>query len=91
MNLTFQAERGVSLGFRLPLIWLNYLILETSLDWHWQGYLHQEKRYQRLPARARSDATYVAALTAWDEGRRLRGILRYALAVVQDFANPVRR
>jgi glycosyltransferase involved in cell wall biosynthesis len=91
MNLDYQRARGVSLGLRTPFIWLNYLIVETSLDWHWQQYLHEEARYRRLPARARSDVTYVAAVTAWDEGRRLRGALRYALAVAQDFANPVRR
>jgi glycosyltransferase involved in cell wall biosynthesis len=91
MNRTYQDERGVSLGLRMPFIWLNYLIVEASLDWHWQEYLHEEKRYRQLPARAKSDTTYVAALTAWDEGHRVRGALRYALAVVQDFANPVRR
>lgn len=91
MNQSYQRARGVSLGFRTPLIWLNYLIVEASLDWHWQEYLHEDRRYQRLPARARSDATYVAALTAWDDGHTVRGAWRYLLAVLQDFGNPVRR
>lgn len=91
MNQEFQRARGVPLGFLTPLIWLNYLIVEASLDWHWQEYLHEERRYRRMPARARSDATYVSALTEWDEGRNLRGALRYLLAVLQDFRNPVRR
>lgn len=91
MNQDFQRARGVSLGLRTPLIWLNYLIVEASLDWHWQEYLHEDQRYRKLPARARSDTTYVAALTAWDDGRSLEGAWRYALAVLQDFGNPVRR
>lgn len=91
MNLAYQRARGVSLGFRTPWVWLNYLIVETSLDWHWQAYLHEAQRYRTLPARAPSDVTCVAAFTLWDEGKRVRGALRYALAVLQDFANPVRR
>ncbi len=91
MNQAFQRERGVSLGMRTPLIWLNYLIVEASLDWHWQEYLREDRRYRQLPARARSDATYVEAVTALDEGQSVRGVWRYALAVLQDFANPVRR
>jgi len=91
MNRDFQRERGEPLGLRALLVWLNYLIMEASLDWHWQEYLHEEQRYRHLPARARSDTTYVNALTAWDSGRRVRGALGYALGVIQDFANPVRR
>lgn len=91
MNLDYQRAHQVSLGLRTPWIWLNYLVLETSLEWHWQEYLHESRRYREMPARARSDTTYVQAMTAWDKGRRVRGALRYALAVVQDFANPVRR
>lgn len=91
MNLNFQREQGGALGLRAPWVWLNYLVVEASLEWHWQEYLHEERRYRNLPVRAKSDATYVGALTAWDEGRRVRGALRYALAVLQDFANPVRR
>ena len=91
MNRDFQRDRESPLGLLAPFVWFNYLIVEASLEWHWQEYLHEERRYQRLPTRARSDTTFVAALTAWDDGHRLRGALRYALAVLQDFANPVRR
>ena len=91
MNLNFQREQGGALGLRAPWVWLNYLVVEASLEWHWQEYLHEERRYRTLPVRAKSDATFVSALTAWDDGRRVRGALRYALAVLQDFANPVRR
>ncbi len=91
MNLAFQRAHGGSLGLRAPLVWFNYLIVEASLEWHWQEYIHGDRRYARLPTRAASDATYVAALTDWDGGRRVRGALRYGLAVLQDFANPVRR
>jgi glycosyltransferase involved in cell wall biosynthesis len=91
MNVDFQRSRNSALGLRTPLVWLNYLIVEASLEWHWQEYLHEDRRYQQLPARARSDATVVCALSEWDGGRPVRGALRYALAVMQDFANPVRR
>lgn len=91
MNRSFQREHGVALGLRAPFIWLNYLIVESSLEWHWQAYIHEAGRYRQLPTRARSDVTFTRALTAWDEGKRVRGVLGYALAVLQDFANPVRR
>ncbi len=91
MNQSFQQARGRSLGLRTPLIWLNYLIVETSLDWHWQQYLKEARRYRQLPARARSDTTYVLAMIDWEEGREFTGVLRYAWAVIQDFENPVRR
>ncbi len=91
MNQDFQRERDTPLGLITPFVWLNYLIVEASLEWHWQEYLHEEQRYRALPARARSDTTYVRALDALNAGRRLRGALRYAWAMLQDFANPVRR
>jgi GT2 family glycosyltransferase len=91
MNLTFQRERRSRLGWRAPLVWLNYLIVEASLEWHWQEYLHEEGRYLKLPARAPSDSSYVRALTAWDDGRQVIGAARYLFAVLQDFMNPVRR
>ncbi|MEY4938645.1 MAG: hypothetical protein RIQ93_380 [Verrucomicrobiota bacterium] len=91
MNQKFQRDQGGALGLRAPLVWLNYLVVEASLDWHWQEYIHEQQRYLTLPARARSDATYVKAMTAWDNGERARGAWLYAVAVCQDFANPVRR
>ncbi|MEX2043883.1 MAG: glycosyltransferase, partial [Opitutus sp.] len=91
MNRAFQQKHGVSLGLQTPLIWLNYLIVEASLDWHWQQYLKEEKRYRTFPARAPSDTTYVLAMTAWEEGRKITGVLRYTWAVLEDFDNPVRR
>jgi ADP-heptose:LPS heptosyltransferase/glycosyltransferase involved in cell wall biosynthesis len=91
MNQDFQRERDTPLGLITPLVWLNYVIVEASLEWHWQEYLREERRYRSFPARAQSDTTYVRALDAWCEGRRIRGALRYARAVLQDFGNPVRR
>jgi len=91
LNRSFQHEQGSYLGLRAPLIWLNYLIVETSLEWHWQRHLRQDRRYRTLPVRARSDATYVRAMNHWDEGRGVRGVLLYLLAMLQDLENPVRR
>jgi len=91
LNRNFQREQGSSLGLRAPLVWLNYLIVETSLEWHWQQHLRQDRRYRTLTVRARSDATYVRAMNQWAEGRRVRGSLLYILAMVQDLENPVRR
>ena len=91
MNRAFQRAHGLGLGLRTPFVWFNYLIVEASLEWHWQEYICAEGRYRQLPVRARSDATFVRALTAWDAGQHVRGALRYTLAVLHDFANPVRR
>ena len=91
LNRNFQHEQGSSLGYRAPLVWLNYLIVETSLEWHWQRHLRQDQRYRIVPVRARSDATYVRAMNHWDEGRGVRGALLYLLAMLQDLGNPVRR
>jgi GT2 family glycosyltransferase len=91
MNLEFQRQRRSGLGWKAPLVWVNYLIVEASLEWHWQEYLYEEGRYLKLPARAPSDATFVRALTAWDDGQQVIGAFRYAFAVLQDFGNPVRR
>ena len=91
LNRSFQHEQGSSLGLRAPLVWLNYLIVETSLEWHWQRHLRQNRRYRTLPVRARSDASYVRAMNHWDEGRGVRGAVLYLLAMLQDLENPVRR
>lgn len=91
MNQEFQRERDTPLGLLTPFIWLNYLIVEASLEWHWQEYLQEEQRYRQMPTRARSDTTYVRALDAWNAGHTVRGAWRYLIAVLQDFGNPVRR
>lgn len=91
MNRNFQKTQGVRLGLRLPWIALNYLIVESSLEWHWQDYIRREKRYRDLPARTASDRNTVEAFAAFDEGRKLAALARYALAMVQNLTDPVRR
>ena len=91
MNRNFQKTQGVRLGLRLPWIALNYLIVESSLEWHWQDYIRREKRYRDLPAHTISDRNTVKAFTAFDEGRKLAGVTRYALAMLQNLTDPVRR
>jgi ADP-heptose:LPS heptosyltransferase/glycosyltransferase involved in cell wall biosynthesis len=91
MNRTFQTSQGMALGLRTPLVWFNYLIVEASLEWHWQRHLREAKNYLRLPARLKSDLTYVRSMKRWDEGRNLRAMLLYLQALLQDLANPIRR
>ena len=81
----------MALGLRTPLVWFNYLIVEASLEWHWQRHLREAKNYLRLPARLKSDLTYVRSMKRWDEGRNLRAMLLYLQALLQDLANPIRR
>ncbi|MBP8257786.1 MAG: glycosyltransferase, partial [Opitutaceae bacterium] len=90
-NREHQQRFGGRLGWHAPAVWLNYLIVETSLEWHWQKYLRQERRYVDLPASTRSDVTAARAFSALDGNRRLRGTWLYLLATMQDFSNPVRR
>lgn len=91
MNRRYQKTQGVRLGGRVPWILLNYLIVETSLESHYQQYLWQSKRYQELPARTASDRRAVKAFSALQQGRKLRGVAHYALATLQNLADPVRR
>jgi len=91
LNQAHQRREGEKLGWRTPLIWLNYLIVETSLEWHWQRHLRSDRRYLSMPVRAPSDATAAKALKAFDDGRHFRGIWLCAVAIVQDFSNPLRR
>lgn len=91
MNRNFQKTQGVRLGLRLPWIALNYLIVEASLEWHWQEYLWKAKRYRDLPARTISDQNAAKAFVAFERRQRLRGLARYALAMLQSLTDPVRR
>lgn len=91
MNLAYQRARHVHLGLRTPLIWLNYLIVESSLEWHWQEYLWKSRRFAELPATSRGDQTAVQAFLSFQAGEKARGIRQYALAMLQNFADPVRR
>ncbi len=90
-NRVHQARYGGSLGWHAPAVWFNYLIVETSLEWHWQRHLRHDRRYLSLPARTRSDSTAARALAAFDARQPLRGAWLYTWAMLQDFANPVRR
>jgi len=91
MNRTFQTSQGMALGIRTPLVWFNYLIVEASLEWHWQRHLRDAGNYLALPARLKSDHTYVRSMKLWDSGRKPRAMLVYLQALIQDLANPIRR
>jgi glycosyltransferase involved in cell wall biosynthesis len=83
--------RPAAHGWRAPLVWLNYLIVETSLEWHWQLHLREGGRHRTLTARTAADRTAARALALFDEGRRWSGLGLYVRAMIEDFANPVRR
>lgn len=91
MNRSHQKAQRSRLGLRLPWVYVNYLIFEHSLEWHYQHYLWTSKCYRDLPARSASDRNTVAAFAAFETGRRLAGISRYVLALVQNPFDPVRR
>ena len=91
MNRRFQKTQGVRLGSRVPWILLNYLIVESSLEWHYQEYLWQSKQFKELPARTASDRRTAQAFTALQQGRKLQAVGHYALAMLQNVADPVRR
>ncbi|HVS51472.1 MAG TPA: glycosyltransferase family 9 protein [Opitutaceae bacterium] len=91
MNRNFQRTQGVKLGLRLPWVALNYLIVETSLEWHYQEYLWKSKKFITLPARTASDRLAFEAFRHLDAGRKFRGAATYALAMLRNFADPVRR
>lgn len=91
MNRDFQKQFGRPLGLRAPLVWLNYLIVETSVEWHWQQHLSENDRFRERPVHTVSDATYVQAMEARRAGRRFHGALLYLRAMLQDFRNPVQR
>jgi glycosyltransferase involved in cell wall biosynthesis len=91
MNRNFQKTQGVRLGLRLPWIALNYLIVEASLEWHYQEYLWRSKRFTTLPARTASDRNAQQAFAQREAGRKTAAGFRYALAMLQNFTDPVRR
>ncbi|HVU24978.1 MAG TPA: hypothetical protein VHE13_12705, partial [Opitutus sp.] len=91
MNRNFQRTQNVRLGAKIPWILLNYLIVEASLEWHYQQYLWASKKYATLPARTPSDQNAVRAFAARAENRRLAAFARYALAMLQNLTDPVRR
>ena len=91
MNAAFRARHGESLGWLTPWVILAYAIVETSLEYHYQVHLAETRAYAQLPARTRSDRAYVQAMQHRAGGRRGRGALLYAWAVLLDFATPSRR
>jgi hypothetical protein len=91
MNAAFRARHGESLGWLTPWVILAYAIVETSLEYHYQAHLAATRGYEHRPARTRSDRAYVRAMHHRAAGRRGRGALLYAWAVLLDFATPSRR
>jgi ADP-heptose:LPS heptosyltransferase/glycosyltransferase involved in cell wall biosynthesis len=91
MNRNFQRTQGVKLGTRLPWVALNYLIVETSLEWHYQEYLWRSKAFETLPARTASDRQTVRAFRLMQSGRKFKGAAIYGLAMLRNFTDPVRR
>jgi ADP-heptose:LPS heptosyltransferase/glycosyltransferase involved in cell wall biosynthesis len=91
MNAAFRARHGERLGWLTPWVLLAYLIVETSLEYHYQVHLAATQGYERLPARTRSDRVTVRAMRLRAAGHRGRGALLYAWAVLLDFATPSRR
>jgi len=72
-------------------VWLNYLIVESSLEWHWQQHLWRSKSYATLPARTAGDQNAAKAFAAFAANRPVAGLARYTLALLQNLTDPVRR
>jgi len=91
LNRDFRRRHGERLGTMTPWVILNYLIVECSLEVHYQRHLRDARLYETLPARTASDRTYVRAMRAHAAGRGFAGTALYTLAVLQSLADPVRR
>lgn len=91
LNRDFRRRHGERLGAMAPWVILNYLIVECSLEVHYQRHLRDTRLYETLPARTASDRIYVRAMRAHAAGRGFAGTALYALAVLQSLADPVRR
>jgi len=91
MNLEHRNRHGGRLGWMSPWVMLNYLIVELSLEYHYQAHLWRSGDYAVLPAKTPADRTAVLAFQARANAQSLRAAAYYALALLQDLANPVRR
>lgn len=91
MNRDFMHRNGERLGALAPWVYVNYLILELSWEFHYQRLLRRDRRYAARATPAPSDRTYVRAMEHYARRETVRGTLRYAWAMLQDFGNPVRR
>lgn len=91
-NRRFNGGRDLRGYFwQQPWIFLNYLVYQLSVEWHYQGYLAKNDVYRVLHAPRRSDQVYVRAMNATRAGKRIRGLALHAWALLLDWGNARRR
>ena len=75
----------------LTFIFINYLIFQSSIEWHYQKYLWENSQFRNLPLPQPGDQRSFQAFVHFKKNRPIQGALRYAWAMIEDFRHPVRR
>lgn len=75
----------------LPFIFINYLIFQSSIEWHYQKYLWENSQFRNLPLPQPGDQRSFQAFVRFKKNHPIHGALIYAWAMLEDFRHPVRR
>jgi len=75
----------------LPFIFINYLIFQSSIEWHYQKYLWENSQFRNLPLPQPGDQRSFQAFVRFKKNHPIHGGLLYIWAMLEDFRHPARR
>lgn len=90
-NYAINHESVAEISRMIFGVFMNYLLFQLSVEWHHQQGLLAGHRYATLPAATPSDRRTLQALADLQNGRGIRGSLRYLGAMWLDLFDPARR
>lgn len=90
-NINLNLGKVPNFSLYIPFIYLMYLILQFSMEWHYQQYLYVNSKYEYLDQSEEGDKELVKAFRAFKNKKPLAGFILYSIALFKDFLNPLRR
>ena len=90
-NKSLNGSKLKGFGFYAIGILLAYLVLQLSIEYHYQLFLLEKNRYREFPAERLSDQVLMSSYSFRGDKKSVLGTLMYSVAVVMSFFEPVRR
>lgn len=75
----------------LPFIFINYLVFQISIEWHYQKHLWQSSNFQNLPFPHSGDQKTFQAFNHFKANCPIQGTLLYIWGLLKDLFHPIRR
>lgn len=90
-NIDLNMGKIPNFIFYIPFIYMMYLILQFSIEWHYQAYLYEDSNYKDFEKKEAGDYDLEKAFDLFKNKRSMSGWVVYLFSMAKDFGAPLRR